>query len=254
MPCLVRFDTEYAYGDAQDAWQELAASIAKSGVPALLGDVLLQQVTCGPGSSYTASLDRAPLTRAACHRGSSNPMRTRACFSQMHSGHRHHNYHGMDDDDDYHRDHYAEDEDHYDEERARLADHYDGDEYPSDDDDDGYRENQDLAARFDVSLEALPQFVYFPKGVSAAEASQHEVYEGAHEYDPLLRFLQARAGIWVGLPGQEEWLHDAAQRFVVSAEGEAREALITQVKEAGEGGGGGRGQRDANGSMRRACD
>ena len=43
MPVLVRFDEEYAYGDANDAWEALAKSIGGSGVPVLLGDVSIDK-------------------------------------------------------------------------------------------------------------------------------------------------------------------------------------------------------------------
>ena len=46
-------------------------------------------------------------------------------------------------------------------------------------------------------------------------------------------YAQERASVWVGLPGQEQWLHEAAQRFVNAEGGDAKAAEMATI-EGGE--------------------
>lgn len=163
-PALVRFDKEYSYGDADDAWREVGKAIGKSDAKLFICDVSIAE----PASPYQ-------------NRGEYN---------------------------------YGEDS-----------------EPPPDEDEDptdAWRDNQDLAARYGVSLETMPQFVYFPQGPNA----EPKTYEGPHTQEAILQFLQERARVWVGLPGQEQRLHEAAQKFL-EADAEARAEIIASI-EGGE--------------------
>lgn len=45
MPALVRFTMEYSYGDADDAWQEVALAVARSDAKLLVCDVAVAEVS-----------------------------------------------------------------------------------------------------------------------------------------------------------------------------------------------------------------
>lgn len=99
---------------------------------------------------------------------------------------------------------------------------------PSDDEDfdeDAWRENQDLAERFDVSLEAFPQFFFFPAGWKPGTKPTH--FEGEHTKENFLRFLQDKANVWVGLPGQVKELHEIAKGFIAASADERAKAIAT---------------------------
>eukprot|EP00966_Prymnesium_polylepis_P156833 3623805-Prymnesium_polylepis.1 len=63
MPALVRFDSEHAYGDADDAWQEVALTIGNSDVKVLICDVAIAEVCRGPRAAPTM-LSTPTVTRA----------------------------------------------------------------------------------------------------------------------------------------------------------------------------------------------
>lgn len=192
LPALVRFDTANSYGDAADAWQTMAVDIGKTDAAVLLCDVLLEESYAGRGrgrgSDYGHDEDEYP-------RDEEEEANRDGEEDEAGSDHPASAY--DDDHDEYHDRH----------------DHGYGD--GGDDDDDGWRDNMDLLSRFGVSTDALPQFVFVPAGWTLAE-SPPPLYEGPHTYEALMDLVQKRAGVWVGLPGQEQWAHEAARRFVTS--------------------------------------
>lgn len=92
-------------------------------------------------------------------------------------------------------------------------------------DENAWRENQDLAERFSVSLEAFPKFLFFPAGWK--DGSKPVVFEGEETKDSFMRFVQEKANVWIGLPGQVKELHALAQSFLAASSEEQAKALAT---------------------------
>jgi endoplasmic reticulum protein 29 len=67
----------------------------------------------------------------------------------------------------------------------------------------GDKDNADLAERFGISGQDFPQFRLWTKG--SPSIVEPLKYTGAIKADGLLRFVQEKAGVWVGLPGQVRW-------------------------------------------------
>ncbi|KAL3902957.1 MAG: hypothetical protein SGPRY_011861 [Prymnesium sp.] len=154
---------EYSYGDADDAWQEVALAVARSDAKLLVCDVAVAERYSRRAHDYWDDDDE--------YRGTHR---------------RHHSYGEEGEDDEMGRDgdHYGEEEGEEDE-MGRFR-HHDGEEEWMDDD--------------------------------------------RSRKEGLLRFLHERASVWVGLPGQEEWLHQAAQRFVGASSDEDRRVEIAFVE------------------------
>lgn len=64
----------------------------------------------------------------------------------------------------------------------------------------GDKDNADLAERFGINGQNFPQFRLWTKG--SPSSSEPLKYTGAIKSDGLLRFVQEKTGMWVGLPGQ----------------------------------------------------
>lgn len=64
----------------------------------------------------------------------------------------------------------------------------------------GDKDNLDLAARFGIMIGQFPQLRLWTKG--AASDAEPIKYTGVMQSEPLLRFVQEKAGVWIGLPGQ----------------------------------------------------
>jgi endoplasmic reticulum protein 29 len=152
---MVRFEKEYPYGDADDAYKELAKAVGDSDAAALVATI---GVADPPSPPY--------------------------------------------------RGEYSEAGESEDEEEV---------------DPNGWRDNQDLAARFSIDLESFPQFLLFPAGWK--DGTPPAKFEGGHTKENFLRFLQDKAGVWIGLPGQVKELHDLAQGFAAASADERKKAL-----------------------------
>jgi len=161
---LVRIDKEYSYGDADDAFKEVAKTIGESSAKVLVCEVGVAE----PPSPYQG-------------------------------------------------------EDSYGEGAM---------EQPPEDPD-AWRENQDLADRFGVSEDEYPKFIFFAAGYQ--RDSSPLVFEGPHEKDALLRFVQEKAAIWIGLPGQDEQLHLLAKEYA-AATADARKAVAEKARALGSSG------------------
>lgn len=99
---------------------------------------------------------------------------------------------------------------------------------PADDEDfdpNGWRDNQDIAERFSISLEAFPQYLFFPAGWKEGDAPVK--YEGEQTKDGFLRFLQDKANVWIGLPGQVKSLHLCGQTFATASADERKKCIAT---------------------------
>jgi len=76
----------------------------------------------------------------------------------------------------------------------------------------GDKDNADLAQRFSVKSEDFPQYRFWPKGSSSS--SDPVKYSGEKKADAFVRFMQEKAGVWVGLPGQIKELDAIVKEFV----------------------------------------
>merc|ERR1719198_1901542 len=75
----------------------------------------------------------------------------------------------------------------------------------------GDKDNSDLSARFDIKNDDFPQYRFWGKGSSAEKAPI--TYSGEKKSDDFLRFIQEKAGVWIGLPGQVKELDMLAKEF-----------------------------------------
>lgn len=90
----------------------------------------------------------------------------------------------------------------------------------------GDKDNSDLSDRYSIKSEDFPQYRLWLKG--SAHTDTPIVYKGDKKYDGFLRFLQEKAGVWIGLPGQVKVLDDLAKEFVKGN----KAAVTKQAEEA----------------------
>jgi len=100
----------------------------------------------------------------------------------------------------------------------------------------GDKDNSDLSDRYSIKADDFPQYRLWLKG--SASSADPTVFKGDKKSDDFLRFVQAEAGVWVGLPGQIKEMDALAKEFVsgdkaaVTAKAEA--ALKTLDQKEGE--------------------
>ena len=92
----------------------------------------------------------------------------------------------------------------------------------------GDKDNSDIAERFSIKSDDFPQYRLFTKGTSSSGTPI--TYTGDKKYDAFLRFLQEKAGVWIGLPGQVKTLDGLAKEFV---SGDKKAVLKKAEKAAG---------------------
>lgn len=93
----------------------------------------------------------------------------------------------------------------------------------------GDKDNADISDRYSIKSEDFPQYRLWTKG--SAHSATPLVYSGDKKYDGFLRFLQEKAGVWIGLPGQVKSLDELAKKF---ASGD-KKAVIKQAEDAAKG-------------------
>jgi endoplasmic reticulum protein 29 len=76
----------------------------------------------------------------------------------------------------------------------------------------GDKDNSDISERYSIKSEDFPQYRLWLKG--SAHSATPLSYSGEKKYDGFLRFLQEKAGVWIGLPGQVKALDELAKEFV----------------------------------------
>jgi len=76
----------------------------------------------------------------------------------------------------------------------------------------GDKDNSDIAERYSIKSDDFPQYRLWLKGT--ASAATPVTYSGEKKYDGFLRFLQEKAGVWIGLPGQVKALDELAKKFM----------------------------------------
>jgi len=85
----------------------------------------------------------------------------------------------------------------------------------------GEKENADLSDRYSIKTEDFPSYRLWLKGKATAEPV---VFKGDKKSDAFLRFAQAEAGVWVGLPGQVKEMDELAKGFAKDPKGTVSKA------------------------------
>ena len=75
----------------------------------------------------------------------------------------------------------------------------------------GDKDNSDIAERFSIKTDDFPQYRLWKKGVGCS--AEPLKYTGEKKSEAFLRFAQAEANIWVGLPGQLKEFDALAKAF-----------------------------------------
>merc|ERR1719248_139310 len=86
----------------------------------------------------------------------------------------------------------------------------------------GDKDNSDIAERFSIKSDDFPQYRLWLKGKSSS--TDPAAYKGDKKSDAFLRFVQAEAGVWVGLPGQIKEFDALAKEFATDATGATAKA------------------------------
>jgi len=91
----------------------------------------------------------------------------------------------------------------------------------------GDKDNSDIGERYGISSEEFPQFRLFTKGIAAS--GEPIKYQGEKKTEAFLRFVQEKAGAWIGLPGQIKELDVLAKEFVKASE---KAAVVVKAEKA----------------------
>jgi len=95
----------------------------------------------------------------------------------------------------------------------------------------GDKDNSDLAERYSIKSDDFPQYRLWVKG--KASSADPAKYTGDKKADAFLRFAQAEAGVWVGLPGQLKDFDALAKGFAADKASSLKKAEEL-LKAAGE--------------------
>merc|ERR1719424_2344348 len=80
----------------------------------------------------------------------------------------------------------------------------------------GDEHDADIAERFSIKTDDFPQYRLWLKGSGSDKSPV--VYSGEKKSDAFLRFVQEKAGVWIGLPGQVKELDAIAKKFGTAAD------------------------------------
>jgi endoplasmic reticulum protein 29 len=76
----------------------------------------------------------------------------------------------------------------------------------------GDKDNSDLSDRFSIKSDDFPAYRFWAKGSSSS--ADPVVYSSAKKKDDFLRFIQEKAGAWIGLAGQVKEMDMLAKEFL----------------------------------------
>merc|ERR1719378_1171247 len=76
----------------------------------------------------------------------------------------------------------------------------------------GDKDNADIAERFSIKTDDFPQYRLWKKGMTSTD--EPIKFSGEKKADEFLRFVQEKAGAWIGLPGQIKDLDEIAKEFL----------------------------------------
>ena len=91
----------------------------------------------------------------------------------------------------------------------------------------GDKDNSDLSDRYSIKSDAFPQYRFWAKGTPASK--DPVAFSGDKKKDEFLRFLQEKAGVWIGLPGQVKEMDVLAKEFKGASD---KKAIITKAEAA----------------------
>jgi len=80
----------------------------------------------------------------------------------------------------------------------------------------GDKDNSDISDRYGIKTEDFPSYRFWAKG-SAASADP-VTFSGNKKSDDFLRFIQDKAGAWIGLAGQVKVMDELAKEFVAASD------------------------------------
>merc|ERR1712216_71832 len=90
----------------------------------------------------------------------------------------------------------------------------------------GDKDNSDISERYSIKNDDFPQYRLWLKGTGSTGTP--ESYKGDKKSDAFLRFVQEKAGVWVGLPGQVATLDALAKEFATGD----KDAVLKKVEAA----------------------
>merc|ERR1719409_957609 len=91
----------------------------------------------------------------------------------------------------------------------------------------GDKDNSDISDRFSIKSDDFPQYRFWAKG-KAASASPLS-FSGEKKKEDFLRFIQEKAGAWIGLPGQVKEMDALAKEFV---DAKKKEGVLKKAEKA----------------------
>merc|ERR1719198_117993 len=91
----------------------------------------------------------------------------------------------------------------------------------------GDKDNSDLSDRYSIKSDDFPQYRFWGKG--SASSANPITFSGAKKKDDFLRFIQEKAGAWIGLAGQVKALDELAKEFVGASD---KAAVVKKAEEA----------------------
>merc|ERR1719327_2248220 len=94
----------------------------------------------------------------------------------------------------------------------------------------GDKDNSDISERYSIKSDDFPQYRLWLKGKPSSVDPIS--YKGDKKSDAFLRFVQAEAGVWVGLPGQLKDFDELAKGFSADPAGTVKKAEAAAAKAA----------------------
>jgi len=80
----------------------------------------------------------------------------------------------------------------------------------------GDKDNSDISDRFAIKSDDFPQYRFWSKG--SKSSTDPIVYSSDKKKDDFLRFIQEKAGVWIGLPGQVKEMDALAKEFMKASD------------------------------------
>ena len=91
----------------------------------------------------------------------------------------------------------------------------------------GDKDNSDISDRLAIKSDDFPQYRFWGKGKGASAAPL--AFAGEQKKEDFLRFIQEKAGAWIGLPGQVKEMDALAKEFV---EAKKKEGVLKKAEKA----------------------
>lgn len=92
----------------------------------------------------------------------------------------------------------------------------------------GDKDNSDISERFSIKTDDFPAYRFWAKG--SASSTDPVAYSSAKKKDDFLRFIQEKAGVWIGLAGQVKEMDALAKEFMKATDKAAVAKKAGEVK------------------------